>query len=67
MARMNELARISLLNRTVQNLREVWREVADRTSDIFSASPAPSLGDKDVDPIKTQIRDCLETRGGEAG
>ena len=62
---MNEATRISLLNRTVQNLREVWREVADRTSGVFSASPAPNLGDKDVDPIKTQMRDCLEARGGE--
>jgi malonyl-CoA decarboxylase len=62
---MNEATRISLLNRTVQNLREVWREVADRTSGVFSASPAPNLGDKDVDPIKAQMRDCLEARGGE--
>ncbi len=62
---MNEATRISLLNRTVQNLREVWREVADRTSGVFSASPTPSLGDKDVDPIKIQMRDCLEARGGE--
>ncbi len=62
---MNEVTRISLLNRTVQNFRDVWREVADRTSGIFSASPAPSLADKDVDPIRAQIRDCLEARGGE--
>jgi malonyl-CoA decarboxylase len=65
MARINEFTRISLLNRTVQNLREVWREVADRTSGSFAASPDPNLGDKDVDPIKIQIRDCLEARGGE--
>jgi malonyl-CoA decarboxylase len=39
--------------------------MADRTSGIFSASPGPSLPDKDVEPLKDQMRDCLEARGGE--
>jgi malonyl-CoA decarboxylase len=62
---MNETTRVSLLNRTVQNLRDVWRDMADRTSGIFSASPSPSLPDKDVEPLQDQMRDCLEARGGE--
>jgi malonyl-CoA decarboxylase len=63
--RISETTRVSLLNRTVQNLREAWRDMADRTSGIFSAAPAPNLVSKDVEPIKTQMRDCLEARGGE--
>lgn len=62
---MAESTRVSLLNRTVQNLRDAWRDLADRTSGIFSASPTPGLSDKDVEPLKTQMRDCLEGRGGE--
>lgn len=58
-------ARVSLLNRTVQNLREVWRDVAERTSGIFSAAPAPGLPVKDVEPLRAQMRDCLDGRGGE--
>jgi malonyl-CoA decarboxylase len=56
---------VSFLNRTVHNLREVWRDMAERTSGIFSAVPAPGLPDKDLEPLKTQMRDCLEARGGE--
>lgn len=58
-------ARASLFNRTVQNLREVWRDMADRTSGIFSAAPSPNLPEKDIEPLKAQMRDCLEARGGE--
>ncbi|MCP5459175.1 MAG: malonyl-CoA decarboxylase [Gammaproteobacteria bacterium] len=62
---MPEVAHVSFLNRTVHNLREVWRDMAERTSGIFSAVPAPSLPDKDLELLKTQMRDCLEARGGE--
>lgn len=58
-------ARASFFNRTVQNLREVWRDMADRTTGIFSAAPSPHLPDKDIEPLKAQMRDCLEARGGE--
>jgi malonyl-CoA decarboxylase len=62
---MSETTPVSFFDRTVQNLREVWREMADRTSGIFSALPSPGLADKDVEPLKAQLRDCLEARGGE--
>jgi malonyl-CoA decarboxylase len=62
---MNETTRVGLISRTFQNLREVWRDMADRTSGVFSASPSPALTDKDVEPIKNQMRDCLDARGGE--
>jgi malonyl-CoA decarboxylase len=62
---MAEITSVSFFDRTVQNIREVWREMADRTSGKFSASPSPGLADKDVEPLKAQLRDCLEARGGE--
>lgn len=62
---MAEINRVNLLNRTVQNLRDAWHDLADRTSGIFSATPNPDLTDKDVDPLKTQMQDCLEGKGGE--
>lgn len=62
---MPETTHVSLFDRTVRNIRDVWRDMADRTSGIFSASPSPGLVDKDVEPLKAQMRDCLEARGGE--
>ncbi len=61
---MNETARVSLLNRTVQNFREAWRDMAGRTG-VFSSSPSPHLPDKDLELLRAQMRDCLEARGGE--
>lgn len=63
--RESEITRASLLNRTMQNLREAWREVADWRGGLLSAAPSPHLPDKDVEALKAQMRDCLEARGGE--
>ena len=57
--------RDSLLNRTMHNLREAWREVADWRGGLLSAAPGPNLPDKDKEALKAQMRDCLEGRGGE--
>jgi len=63
--RESEITRANLLNRTVQNLREAWREMADWREEWFSATPSPSLPEKDAEALKAQMRDCLEARGGE--
>ena len=60
----NATTRASLLDRTMTNLREVWRDMADWRGG-FANSPAPSLPDKDIEALKTQMRDCLDARGGE--
>ncbi|MCC6135725.1 MAG: malonyl-CoA decarboxylase [Candidatus Contendobacter sp.] len=60
-----ETVRASLLDRTMSNLREAWREVADWSGGLVTAAPGPSLPDKDAETIKSQMRDCLEGRGGE--
>ena len=60
-----EITRASLLNRTVYNLREAWREMADWREGLFSAAPDPNLPEKDAEALRVQMRDCLEARGGE--
>ena len=59
------LSRANLLDRTVNNLREAWRDMADWGEGLFSTAPGPNLPDKDAETLKTQMRDCLEARGGE--
>ena len=63
--RESEITRASLLNRTMQNLREAWREAADWRDGFLSTAPGPHLPEKDVEALKAQMRDCLEARGGE--
>ena len=60
-----ETVRASLLDRTMSNLREAWREMADWRGGLATATPGPSLPDKDAEALKIQMRDCLEGRGGE--
>jgi len=40
--RESEITRASLLNRTMQNLREAWREVADWRGRLLSSAPSPN-------------------------
>ncbi|HAO33615.1 MAG TPA: malonyl-CoA decarboxylase [Candidatus Competibacter sp.] len=60
-----EITRDSLLNRTMSNLREAWREMADWGGGLLSSAPGPNLPEKDAEALKAQMRDCLEARGGE--
>ncbi|MBK8181458.1 MAG: malonyl-CoA decarboxylase [Candidatus Competibacteraceae bacterium] len=57
--------RDSLLNRTMHNLREAWREVADWRGGLLSTASSPNLSEKDAEALKAKMRDCLEARGGE--
>jgi malonyl-CoA decarboxylase len=63
--RESEISRANLLDRTMHNLREAWRDMADWREGLFSAAPSPHLPDKDAEALKIQMRDCLEGRGGE--
>lgn len=63
--RESEISRASILDRTMSNLREAWRDMADWREGLFSAAPSPHLPDKDAEALKIQMRDCLEARGGE--
>ncbi|MDZ7622434.1 MAG: malonyl-CoA decarboxylase N-terminal domain-containing protein, partial [Candidatus Competibacteraceae bacterium] len=63
--RESEISRANLLDRTMHNLREAWRDMADWREGLFSAAPSPHLPDKDAEALKIQMRDCLEGWGGE--
>ena len=63
--RESTVSRANLLDRTVYNLREAWRDMADWGEGFFSSAPSPHLPEKDAETLKNQMRDCLEARGGE--
>ena len=64
-AREAEITRANLLNRTMRNLRDAWRDMADWGGGLLSNAPSPNLPEKEVETLKEQMRDCLRERGGE--
>ena len=59
-----KISRANLLDRTMHNLREAWRDMADWSEGLFAA-PNPNLPEKDMEALKEQMHDCLMARGGE--
>ena len=55
----------SLLDRTVANLRRMWREAAGILPHRGSARLAPDLEEGDAELVRERMRACLEARGGE--
>ncbi|HUK59509.1 MAG TPA: malonyl-CoA decarboxylase [Stellaceae bacterium] len=55
----------SVFDRTIGNLRHVWRDIAASARGVMSNAPRPDLSGDDVDRVRTQLRDCLEGKGGE--
>ncbi|MDE2228811.1 MAG: malonyl-CoA decarboxylase [Alphaproteobacteria bacterium] len=65
--------RISLLDRTLNSLRGAWRDslrgawrdIAASARDALTSPPRPELSREDAERLRSQLRDCLEGRGGE--
>src|SRR4051812_48613364 len=55
----------SLLDRTVANLRRMWRDAAGILPHRGSARLAPDLEEADAELVRERMRACLEARGGE--
>ena len=55
----------SVLDRTMSNLRTVWRDIATSARGVLSSAPRPELSGEDLDRLRGQLRDCLDGRGGE--
>jgi malonyl-CoA decarboxylase len=56
----------TVFDRTLGNLRGVWRDITNSARGVLgSAPPRPELSGDDVEKLRTQLRDCLEARGGE--
>ena len=53
------------LDRTLKNLKTVWRGIAGSAYDADKASSRPDLPEGDLEQLRDQMRACLETRGGE--
>lgn len=54
-----------LWDRTLENLRARWRDIAASAREAVGAAPRPNLPREDADRLKEQMRACLEGRGGE--
>lgn len=62
---MKAVEKTGLLERTLQNLRGAWNEIAEAAAGVFASTPGPSLPTEDAARLSDQMRDCLEGRGGE--
>jgi malonyl-CoA decarboxylase len=62
---MNDANKFSLLDRTLKNLRNVWKGIASSEYDESAASMQPDLPKSDSERLLKQMHSCLETRGGE--
>jgi malonyl-CoA decarboxylase len=55
----------TVFDRTITNLRNVWRDIATSARGVLSNAPRPELSSEDVERLRIQFRDCLDGRGGE--
>ncbi|HTZ38226.1 MAG TPA: malonyl-CoA decarboxylase [Stellaceae bacterium] len=57
----------AVVDRTLGNLRNVWREIASSTRGVLSGTPRPDLPDDDAARLRQQMQSCLDGAGGEVG
>ena len=62
---MSEPLPRTFLSKAFANLRDLWHGIADAGYSAETASLRPDLPDGDVDRARRQMRECLESRGGE--
>ncbi len=62
---MNESLPRTFLSKAIANLKDMWRGIADSGYSAETASLRPDLPDGDLDRVRRQMRECLESRGGE--
>ncbi|MEE8173595.1 MAG: malonyl-CoA decarboxylase [Alphaproteobacteria bacterium] len=55
----------ALVDRTLTNLRNAWREMTDSARVALTGAVRPDLPPEDSERIERQISACLEGRGGE--
>jgi malonyl-CoA decarboxylase len=62
---VEEQAAPSLFDRTIENLRTAWRDIAAFSREAVGATPRPHLPREDADRLRVQMQACLAGRGGE--
>jgi malonyl-CoA decarboxylase len=55
----------TVVDRTLTNLRHVWREIASSTRGVLSGAPRPDLPEDDAQKLRQQMQRCLDGSGGE--
>jgi malonyl-CoA decarboxylase len=55
----------TVLDRTLNNLRTAWRDIAESARSAIGAPFRPELSGDDSERLREQMRNCLEGRGGE--
>src|SRR5215472_14072491 len=55
----------TVLDRTLNNLRNAWRDISDSARNAIGRAPRPELAGEDGELLREQMRNCLEGRGGE--
>ena len=54
-----------VFDRTLTNLRNAWREIAESARGVLAGAPRPENADADADQLRQQMLSCLDGRGGE--
>ena len=63
---MTEVVSERFLDRTLRNLRERWRDIANSAYDVLGkGAPSADLAEDDRARLRQQMRECLQARGGE--
>src|SRR5258708_3096859 len=54
-----------VFDRTLNNLRGAWRDIAESARSAIGAPPRPELPREDAERLREQMQNCLDGRGGE--
>src|SRR6516165_5951240 len=54
-----------VFDRTLSNLRNAWREIAESARGVLAGGPRPETSADDADQLRHQMLSCLDGRGGE--
>ena len=60
-----EPEKTGFLDRTLRKLKNAWQNIAGSSYDATQAGTRPDLPDADLESLRQQMRDCLQSRGGE--
>ena len=62
---MSDVVQAGLLDRTLGNLRQAWRDIAGPMRAAITGRLRPELPDDDLDRLRRRIDACLAGQGGE--
>ena len=55
----------SFFDRTLDQLRAAWAEVAESARHVVTGAPRPDLSEDDAERLKDRIQSCIDAVGGE--